>query len=152
MPETGPLIEKWISRSENEQDPFVRFFMLYMCLDAWMTSVSNEDRDDRKLDWLLQTDNDLKESWHSTPLKEDSLHELYSIGKVKDLRPRHDGTERHLSNPDNFEEVILFIYQVRCNLFHGGKRPDDSNDIRLVNFSADLLYKWLKHTYNTAFL
>lgn len=39
--------------------------------------------------------------------------------------------------------VFLRIYQVRCNLFHGEKDPNNENDIACVKDSADVLEKFL---------
>ena len=39
--------------------------------------------------------------------------------------------------------VFLRIYQVRCNLFHGGKDPNKPRDVDLVKASADVLEQFL---------
>jgi hypothetical protein len=35
------------------------------------------------------------------------------------------------------------IYQVRCNLFHGGKRANDVRDRKLVTICGRILEKWV---------
>jgi hypothetical protein len=110
-----------------------------------MTSRSGEDRDDHKLNWLKSTDNELKTAWNNTAIAT-SLNKLVSIGKVEDLRPSSLGTSRYLTGPNSFDELIDFIYQVRCNLFHGGKDLNDENDIVLVSNCAEILVIWLNQT------
>ena len=39
---------------------------------------------------------------------------------------------RSIEEAQNFTQVVCCLYQVRCNLFHGGKAPGDLRDIRLV--------------------
>ena len=40
--------------------------------------------------------------------------------------------------------LLLSIYQVRCNLFHGGKSPDNKRDLRLVESSAEIMNGYLR--------
>ncbi len=36
-------------------------------------------------------------------------------------------------------EIVNVLYTVRNNLFHGGKRMDDSNDVEVVKMAVPLL-------------
>ena len=40
--------------------------------------------------------------------------------------------------------LLLSVYQVRCNLFHGGKSPDDKRDLKLVESSAEIMNGYLE--------
>ncbi|MEM0148045.1 MAG: hypothetical protein QXN16_01575 [Candidatus Micrarchaeaceae archaeon] len=56
---------------------------------------------------------------------------------------------------NNLEDVIKVIYQVRCNLFHGRKNPNDINnrDFRLINASYKLLLElMLQYLINQYFV
>src|SRR3989344_605946 len=138
-PETRNVIGWWIVRARDERDPFVKMFIMYMCLDAWMTSGSGRDRDDQKLKWLKEMDNPLKEHWANAPNNRVSLNGLKKVGKVEDMRPNHRGKYKYLIDVDNFAEVMKFIYQIRCNLFHGGKSYTNTNDRQLCEWSAKIL-------------
>lgn len=144
-PETRKLINWWMIEAKKQTDPFIKFFILYMCLDAWMTAGSLSDRDTDKIRWLTQTENTLKIYWGTAPRKGTSLNGLKVIGQVEDMRPNHRG-EFVFLNDDDFESVIKFLYQIRCNLFHGGKSPVNSNDKRLVSLASKLLENWLDWT------
>ncbi len=145
-PETLGLIGRWITRARDERDPFVKMFIMYMCLDAWMTSGSGMDRDDQKLKWLKGTSNPLKEHWLDAPYKTVPLNGLKKVGKVEDMRPNHRGEFKYLTNIDNLDEVVDFMYQVRCNLFHGGKSYTKINDRQLCGWSAKILLNWIEWT------
>jgi hypothetical protein len=144
--ETRNLISWWKIRGLQEPDPFIKFFIMYMCLDAWMTSESGHDRDDQKLRWLKETGNPLREHWQETPHITVSLRGLKKIGQVEDMRPRHRGEYKYLTDMDDFGEVIDFIYQIRCNLFHGGKSAVNTHDRRLVELSSKILANWIEWT------
>lgn len=144
--ETRSLISWWKLEAEKQPDPFIKFFILYMCLDAWMTSGSQSDNDREKLDWLIYHENPLKTHWADSPHKTVPLNGLKKIGKVEDMRPNHRGEYVYFNDAESFEQVMRFIYQVRCNLFHGGKSPVNTNDKRLVSLGAKLLAPWIEWT------
>ncbi len=48
-----------------------------------------------------------------------------------------------ISSADDFDGLVRAIYQVRCNLFHGGKDPKNVRDDKLVRASARILEKWV---------
>lgn len=144
--ETRQLIGWWIVRARDEHDPFVKMFIMYMCLDAWMTTGSGRDRDDQKLKWLKETENPLKEYWVSAPNKKTALQGLKKAGKVEDMRPNHRGEYKYLADTENFDEAVDFIYQIRCNLFHGGKSYVNTNDKDLCRWSAKILQNWIEWT------
>ena len=55
----------------------------------------------------------------------------------------HDG----LCNGDGLEKIqclLLTIYQVRCNLFHGSKEPHDERDQKLVRSSATIMQGYME--------
>lgn len=144
--ETRSLINWWKLQANNQPDHFIKFFIMYMCLDAWVTSESGLDRDDQKLQWLIESDNGLRHYWDSTPHKKAPLQGLKKIGRVEDMRPNHRGEYKYLSDIDDFRQVVEFIYQVRCNLFHGGKSPVNTNDEILVTLSFRVLASWIEWT------
>lgn len=144
------LISWWKVLGRDQHDPFMKFFMFYVCLDAWMTAESGMDKDEDKLDWLINTDNDLKRHWDGIkngPQFQSWLNGLLKVGQVDDMRPSKQGNRVvTLSDTSDFGQVIHFIYQVRCNLFHGAKSPVNSNDKNLVEWSAKILEKWIEWT------
>jgi hypothetical protein len=144
--ETRSLISWWKIRAESETDPFIKFFIMYMCLDAWITEGSGEEYDRDKLKWLKSKDNPLREYWTTTPNKKVPLQGLAKIGQVEDMHPKRRGRIVYLKSVDDFDQVIDFIYQIRCNLFHGGKSYMNTNDTRLVTSSARILENWINWT------
>ena len=133
----------------NQPNPFVRFFIMYMCLDAWMTSESEAEKDTEKLNWLINIGNDPGTYWEQVkPGKQFQswLNGLEKQEKVENMHPRHRGKYVFLKDTDNFGQVMKFIYQIRCNLFHGGKSLVNTNDRDLVHWSGKILEKWIEWT------
>lgn len=92
-----------------------------MCLDAWISEGSLAEHDRGKLDWLINSDNDLKSYWDSTPHKTVPLNGLKGVHEVENMHPNHRGEFVYLDDSNDLGQVVRFIYQIRCNLFHGGK-------------------------------
>jgi hypothetical protein len=139
-------INWWKLQAAKQDDPFVRFFMFYMCLDAWMSEESQAEHDSDKLKWLINKDNALKEFWTTTPHKTVPLNGLVGVGEVENMHPKHRGKIVRLIDADDFGQVIRFIYQIRCNLFHGGKSPVNTKDRALTRWSANILENWITWT------
>lgn len=140
------LIGWWKLKGQRESDPFIRFFFFYVCFDAWVTAESGEEVDQKKLRWFLDNENCLKSErrgfWTSSETQS-WLNNLKNLSPIEDMRSNHRGELTNLTNINNLEEVILFIYQIRCNLFHGSKDPMNNKDASLVELSGKLLEKWI---------
>ncbi|MBX4186922.1 MAG: hypothetical protein KW802_01530 [Candidatus Doudnabacteria bacterium] len=144
--EVQDLIGWWIVRTRNLKnkgfhDEFVRFFIYYMCLDAWITHESGEDADQKKIKWFLGNHNLLKDVF--IDVDRSSLGALKTLSPIKDMRPNKGGKLTSLSNVNDIGQVIRFIYQIRCNLFHGGKSPANGKDSDLVFHAGSFLDKWI---------
>lgn len=144
--ETRKLIKAWVARARLENDAYVRFFILYMCVDAWMTASTSKDSDQQKLKWLKTSDNVLKKYWNNTPHKNVPLNGIKAMGQIEYLLPSKRGQHEQLNDIEDFSQVVDILYQIRCNLFHGGKSPNNRRDSRLVWLSANVLQTWLEWT------
>lgn len=48
-----------------------------------------------------------------------------------------------IDSSEDFSGIVRGLYQIRCNLFHGGKRPGDVRDQKLVKTASLILEKWV---------
>lgn len=90
--------------------------------------------------WFLDNDNPLRKSfngcWETRLLPEAKA--LKSLSPILDMRP--DFTrEVFLNDETNLEEIFNFIFQIRCNLFHGSKDMTNGKDSNLVKYAGDFL-------------
>ncbi len=143
------LIGWWKLKGQRESDPFIKFFFFYICFDAWITAESGKDSDAERIKWFLENDNCLKSKWSDiqSSLTKSWLSNLKNLSPIEDMRPNHRGKKVYLNNTENFDEVIKFIYQIRCNLFHGSKNPMNSRDANFVELSGRILEKWITWAY-----
>lgn len=138
----------WIVKEHNlnraNQDAFVSFFIYYLCLDAILSAESEKDSDTDRLEWLIQTENELKCAFSENAFDKNILLDLKELSPVADMRPHHRKKTVSLVNVDDFAQVVRFVYQIRCNFFHGGKSPSEDRDKALVTYAGKFLKNWIK--------
>ncbi|MEM3007817.1 MAG: hypothetical protein QXY15_07170 [Candidatus Nitrosotenuis sp.] len=72
----------------------------------------------------------------------ESLDNLSTL-TIKDMRPNRSGTV-NITDKSELLDVMKFIYQVRNNLFHGGKDVDEERDKKIIKYSAVVLFRILQ--------
>lgn len=70
--------------------------------------------------------------------------------KVHDMRPNHSSDPpKEIKDGKNLSEIMEVIYQVRNNLFHGGKDVQDIKDRNIIEHSAIILYRLLERIFHS---
>ena len=118
------------------QDPWLFFMLCWMMFDAYLTEISQCDQDHAKLKFFYENDNDFKTRLLGGGKL--GVVALKQLSPVQDMRP-NSNILVHLNDENDVEQVFNFIYQIRCNLFHGAKNVKSSRDYELVNSSAKFL-------------
>jgi len=131
----------WHLKAKREgKDPWVRFVLYYLIFDAYITKYSGSNTDKGKLEWFIENSNPLKDSikgsWNTKLLPE--VNALKSFSPIQDMRPVPIA-DTILSDVESYKEIFNFIYQIRCNLFHGSKDLKDARDASLVFHGGQFL-------------
>ena len=149
-------LRRWKEKAKGvEIDHWVRFIIHWMIFDACLAELSKKDFDKDRLDWFYNNPTDLKEYFRKfwgTPKYVAVLGYLKDKSPIKDLRPsKRNNRENdvYLKDTTNEKEVFDFIYQIRCNTFHGGKNLADGDDNQLTRLSEQLLYEPLERFLNS---
>jgi hypothetical protein len=146
--QVSDLIKWWIIRekniNQNNRDIFISFFIYYVCFDAWLTAESGKNSDEKKIKWLINDGGVLKRVFDNKEFDHSSLNALKKLSPLEDMCPGHKGNFTRLKDTDDLDEVTRFIYQIRCNLFHGSKNPNNGRDNRLISSAGDFLGKWIR--------
>jgi len=131
------IVVKWFDRSEKRKawpSIFDRFIFLWIAFDAW---GSNESHliNENMINWVKTSP--MKDVFKKIRKEIDPyLKQLSVKGEI----PNHisDNTIR-LHDPHDFHKLIEVIYQIRNNLFHGHKLPDDKDDEEFVTLAYNIL-------------
>ncbi len=129
------------------QDPWLDFMLCWMIFDAYLTEISRSASDRKKLDYFYKNKNDFKDiilkKWNSLkPIK------LKELSPIQNMRPKLNKLVS-LNDENNLEQCFNFVYQIRCNLFHGAKNIKSTKDAELVRHGAKFLRacidSWMKN-------
>ena len=63
---------------------------------------------------------------------------------IPDMRPGSTNEPFKIQDPRKLSEIIKAIYNVRCNLFHGGKEVNNKEARDLIKYASELLYEILE--------
>jgi len=143
---------KWKARSDVERDDYVKFFILYMIFNAWLSAEAqqsgNRANGDRgKLEWLKESNSELESYWSNYDLDFELSDELLKLRFVRNMRTdAEDNCFDQTIDLNNFAKVLEFVYTIRCNLFHGDKPYLlGERNHRLVKSGSRILNIWVEY-------
>lgn len=139
-PELRYRLSWWHIKAKKESDLWVRFVLYYLIFDAYISDGSGSGNDKNKLDWFSKTPNSLRDSmngcWQTKLLPMSKT--LKGMSPIYDMRPNSNDSVS-IKNEEDIGEIFQFIYQIRCNLFHGSKDVTNGRDSNLVEFAGIFL-------------
>lgn len=144
------IVDNWyaLGSGKNIQPdkvPFFRFISIWIAFNALYASrYSSNTRGDRDQVRRFADEPKAIDS-HQKLLKEDRDYQK-AIEILKKCGVQNTRASRNYSINDitNLTEVVECLYQVRCNLFHGGKIPKNTRDQGLVEASYTIVSKLIK--------
>lgn len=121
------------------QDPWLDFMLCWVIFDAYLTEISQSGFECDRLKYFYQNKCDFKDrifaNWNSLSGYAAKLKEL---SPIPDMRPNSNRMV-NLQDENNFVQVFDFVYQIRCNLFHGAKDIKNAKDYELVRRGAKFM-------------
>jgi hypothetical protein len=129
----------------DQTDIFFRFVSIWIAFNGLYTSRHSRDTGDWDQVRSFAGDSDAVDR-HRQLLKTDEEYRR----AIEVLRERGVGNvnrpaiRRHIRRVDNLTEVLSCVYQVRCNLFHGGKAPGNPRDENLTEASYIIVSKLIE--------
>lgn len=124
-------------------DHWMRLIMYWIMFDTYLSASAPIEarRESEKRNWFYNNPNELKtilEKLWSLPEYQHLLEILKKESPVYSTNPFNIGAAKELNDISNTREIIEFVYQIRCNLFHGGKDLLKERDNRLTKVSEQL--------------
>ncbi len=147
--EVADIVQKWYTLASggdiDRGDVFFRFVAVWVAFNALYTSLYGDEVGDF---------NQVR-SFSGSPKAIDRHRELISndvdyLAAINTLKERgvldlsRRNWRRQIRDLNNLTEVASCLYQVRCNLFHGGKMPDNPRDERLVEAGFVIVSKLIQ--------
>lgn len=146
------IAKKWYDKGQEEQDKFDKFIYHWIAFNALYDQNQSERHENKRIvgfvskNYSNKIDILLKMSDPLEIFKQRSVERLgrWNIPKITNTR-YHKVFNEKLPNKMRIINLLLTIYQVRCNLFHGGKNPDGSRSLNLVKAASILLENYLSN-------
>lgn len=131
------LAATWLALSVNgdfdRKDPFLRFIAAWLAFNSlYAERFRTIDGDRRQV--MAFAEDERGRAAHARLVKvnreyADAITALAGQG-VRDIR---SGKRREIDSPQALAEVLACVYQVRCNLIHGGKHRENARDRDLAH-------------------
>jgi len=148
-------VTAWYDKAKQEEDPFFQFLCLWICFNAWLDYRSPVAHDGGMVKWLtnqLADESDLMRAYDAMALSaagQGYLQDLVQETAKASIKDERTKGRKHepitVKNINDKPSTIWGIYRIRCNLFHGKKRPAEemARDERLVRCASGILQEWL---------
>jgi hypothetical protein len=128
----------------DQTDIFFRFMAIWIAFNGLYTSRHSRDTGDWDQVRSFAGDSDAIDI-HRQLLNTDEIYRrAIDVLRERGVGNLSRGGRRQISRVDNLTEVLSCVYQVRCNLFHGGKAPGNPRDERLVEASYTIISKLIE--------
>ena len=151
--------QKWVELAANENDYFDRFVYCYFALNAlynphyerherqaittlFKKTYNQHSSFKHEIKLLINTD-EFKYFIERKPIKNCKYNPLIDPPKYYDTSEYHS----KLSLGDWFDSnlaMLMIIYQIRCNLFHGNKQYYNENDQVIMKNASKLLFEYMR--------
>jgi hypothetical protein len=151
------LIKRWYNKAKHQRNYFDKFISLWISFNAYYAHKDLEKTEQKQLQEFLQNHAaEFNGACNQVEFSDFKCHidtKSRNKGYIQDLRyekntDREIRNRKYYSTVTNFEQYIDCVYQVRCNLFHGGKNLEDGQDEEIVKLAFKSLLKLITAVYN----
>ena len=147
-------ILKWIEKSKNEEDNFDKFVYGFFALNA-MYSIYYDGDERRAIKDLFDSSYNAHSREYEEILYTQEYEYFCKRPPIKNCK--YDPSKERPGPRDTYRDTIklserlarssnkamlMILYQIRCNLFHGNKSFGDENDQEIVKNAAELLLRY----------
>jgi hypothetical protein len=137
MTNVRTVINEWfrLAVERHPDDPFFSFIALWIAFNAHYISRYHFDRDARVSDhkYVRRFAQEAAHvQHHRRLLANDDYHDAVGILTQHGVQDIISGKRYEITRTEDLLAVLETVYQVRCNLFHGGKLRDDPRDLQLT--------------------
>ena len=149
------LIRRWFEKSSENSNSFDAFISLWISFNAFYASKKGIRSEQNQLHNIKDRYKKLFSDFVSSNGKQFEDFKTYienkgqNPGFIQDMRVSSEQEEykKRYLNITSLCEYLDCLYQVRCNLFHGNKALNDSQDEKLVRYAYVSLKKFLEKLY-----
>jgi hypothetical protein len=135
------LASKGTIDASEDSDVFFKFIAVWVAFNALYASRYSNETGDREQVLRFAGQPDVVDGHRGLTAGDTAYVAAINVLKEHGVANLRGGGRRKISNINNLNEVLSCAYQVRCNLFHGGKAPGNPRDESLVGASYTIVSK-----------
>jgi hypothetical protein len=141
------IMGKWYALSSGHDvdpgDPFFRFLAVWVGFNALYACRTDVTGDRNQVKHFASEQLAIESHYALLKCDEEYLKAVLTL-KERGVTDESSGSHYLIGDQKDLPSVLDCAYQVRCNLFHGRKLPDDLRDERLVNASYTIVSKLVR--------
>jgi hypothetical protein len=145
------LINEWhsvsIGKPIERKDIFFQFMAGWVSMNAlynWYGKAASLSGDKKKLTRFADA-NDKAKKLHKSLLHSNAEYKnAVDVLSKKGILDVANGNRVFIADEEDFEQVMLCVYQVRNNLFHGDKLMGNERDEEVVTASYQIISNFLR--------
>lgn len=149
------LVRRWYNKSQEDGNIFDKFISLWIPFNAYYAANNLKASERDQLEQFKNSNKVLflsvvqENTTEFVKFKEYIEIKPQNTGFIQDLKYRvgEEGHKKRYQNLQSLCEYQSCIYQIRCNLFHGGKDVTDTQDEKLVKLAFYTLSIFLKKVF-----
>lgn len=175
-PEAREAIFALMENADRARPAFVSFINVWMAFNGWMAAVTEQETDAAMIRHLAANERLIRayaELMAGSPCFQRQVLDfaaMWPVRNVRDVRKKlgRDAFWRlkpdalalacerknvkrqpahwHIGATPSWEQLLNTLYQVRCNLFHGEKSPENPRDRELIIKSERILLLFIRET------
>jgi len=128
----------WITKGDSEENLFNKFICYWISFNCFYNNYTGKTIDREALNDLKNRRKILStyEVITTVPKNLELLKELQNICPLRSVK---NNSIKNIDDTNSFAQVVDVIYQIRCNLFHGGKEETNERDIQVVTAATPVL-------------
>lgn len=138
---TKEFISGWIEKGNREENEYNKFFSYYVALNYLYNHEFEDEQNEKTRLALFIADTIGLFEFKINMLDYPTLIERQLINMQTSKPCKYYKLERVKQN--NLIDIFLMIYQIRCNLFHGGKELLADRDLNLISEANKILKSFL---------
>lgn len=142
--EIKAFVKEWKDKGDVEQNQFNKFFSYYIALNVLYENEFPEISSEKEKLSLLVSKYVCNPNFTLSINMDDYSH--LTDHQLLNMRTNKNCKLYKLEDlkQGNIFSIFMAIYQIRCNLFHGGKCIRNENDVNIVSDANDILKQFLE--------
>lgn len=146
MMDVNRVALSWLSKAKSEQDCFNKFISLWFSFNALYNKLITVDERNAIGDLIYSEEYQIDETRIRTILNSSSV-KFFTKRIIRDCRGNgHDTAEdaviladAHRPLKRRLKALLIILYQIRCNLFHGNKIYERDSDQEVIKNAGNAL-------------